>query len=349
MAPSFPNKIHGKILYLEVGVLYFRRVLFSGQISKCPFGYYFGESPMQNANMTRSSFLMIIFICTLFGGNGVAIKYGLTRMGPFTSVGIRFFIAALSIFIWAQFSKIPLKPTGHQMKLSLVHCILFTFQLAFFHLGFQKTTASHGALVANVLPFVVMVLAHFFIPGDKITLKKSLGILLGFTGVVLLFMDDPDLSGDIRQGDFIILGAVLCWSISAVYVKCIISQFNPVQLTWYPMVFCLPFYWGAALFFETPSLAQWDATSFCALFYQAILAGAYAMGAWNIMLNKYGATALHTFIFIIPLVGVLSGVVMLNEPVTPHLIASVVSIVTGIMVVNFTSKKKHLAHGASGL
>lgn len=299
---------------------------------------------MNHSEMTPVSFAWIVLICIIFGGNGVAIKFGLTGMGPFTSAGIRFAAAALAIGLWARFKQIPLRPSRQQALLSLPHCIFFTLQLACFHVGLGKTTASHGALVANVLPFVVMILAHFFIPGDRITLKKTMGVILGFVGVIFLFLDEPDLGTDLRQGDLIVLGAVMTWSFSAVYVKRIISRFNPTQLTLYPMIFCIPFYLVAALVWETPGTARLDSTVVTALAYQALLSAAWAMVAWNTMLERFGATALHSFVFIIPLVGVLSGVVMLDEPVTPHLMAAIVCIVVGILVVNFRGRRPALAH-----
>ncbi len=297
---------------------------------------------MKSSQMTLASSIFIVLICIIFGGNGAAIKFGLTGMGAFTSAGIRFAAASLVIVVWAKIRGIDLLPSRGQALLSLPHCILFTVQLACFHLGMGRTTASHGALISNVLPFVVMILAHFFIPGDRITLKKSLGVILGFIGVVFLFMDEPDLNTDLKQGDLIILGAVMTWSCSAVYVKRVIAKFHPTQLTLYPMVFCVPFYGLAALIWENPMSARMDAVVGWALFYQAFLSAAFAMVAWNAMLNRYGATALHSFVFIIPLAGVMSGVLLLDEPVTGHLMASIACIVIGILAVNMPWPKKRV-------
>ncbi|MCG8564631.1 MAG: DMT family transporter [Desulfobacterales bacterium] len=295
---------------------------------------------MNNSNLTPSAFFIIIFLCIIFGGNGVAIKFGLTGMGPFTSAAIRFAIAVIAIVCWARFRRISLVPSWEQIRFSLPHCIFFTLQLGCFHVGFGKTSASHGTLIANILPFVVMILAHFFIPGDRINPAKAGGVILGFLGVVFLFLDAPDLGEDLKQGDFIVLCAVLFWSCSAVYVKRIISRFNPTQLTLYPMIFCLPFYGGAALWMESPLAVQWNSTLVLALGYQSVLSAAVGMVAWNAMLNRYGATALHSFVFIIPLVGVVSGIVLLNEPLTRHLLFSVICIVVGILSVNLMGREK---------
>ena len=301
---------------------------------------FFEESSVKDADITLNASVFTVFLCLLFGGNGVAMKLGFTGLGPFTSAGIRFSMAATALFLWAWYKKIPLTLDKRQWQLILIQSVLFTFQLSCFHIGLARTTASHGALISNVLPFVVLILAHFFIPGDRITLKKSVGVLLGFIGVILLFFDAPGLNSDLQKGDMIILCAVISWSVSAVFVKRIIAGFHVIQITLYPMVFGIPFLFMMGLLWDDPMVLSVTPTVVKALFFQSFVATAFGFVAWNTLLQRYGATALHSFIFIIPLSGVFLGVMVLDEPVTPHLLASVGFIVAGILVVNIRKRKK---------
>lgn len=295
---------------------------------------------MKNADMTLGASLFTIFLCILFGGNGVAIKFGLTGLGPFTSAGFRFSVAAAALFTWSRLRRIPLGLSRQQARLLLFQCVLFTFQVSGFHIGLKHTTASHGALIANVLPFMVLILAHFFIPGDRITWRKGMGVVLGFIGVVLLFMDKPDLNANLQIGDLMVLSAVLSWSISAVYLKRIIEGFNPIQVTFYPMVFGVPFFFMFGMLLDDPMIARIDGTVVSAILFQAFITSSFGFVSWNTMLQRYGATSLHLFIFIIPLAGVMAGVTFLDEPVTRHLLAAISFIVAGILVVNIRRKKK---------
>ncbi len=155
----------------------------------------------------------------------MAIKFCLTGIGSFTAAGIRFTIAAVVIFIWARLKKIPLKLNQKQLGQMSIVSAIFVVQLSCFYLGLSKTTASHGALIANVLPFFVLILAHFFIPGDRISLKKGIGITLGFMGVLFLFFDEQGLSGDLKKGDLIVLIAVMLWSSTRLLLRhCFISH-----------------------------------------------------------------------------------------------------------------------------
>ena len=295
---------------------------------------------MNNGDMTLGASLFTVFLCLLFGGNGVAMKLGYTGLGPFTAAGIRFSLAASLLVAWSVYKRIPLRLTPFQLRLILVQSILFCFQVSGFHLGLAHTTASHGAIIANALPFLVLILAHFFIPGDRITLKKGVGIILGFVGVVVLFFDQPDVSGGLQKGDILVLCAVLCWSISATYVKRINDHFHAVQITLFPMFLAVPVFFISGWLWDPAMVVKVDATVIRALVYQGAVTAAFGFVAWNTMLKRFGATALHSFVFIVPLAGVSFGVIFLDEPLTSHLLAAMACIVAGIVTVNIKRPRK---------
>lgn len=290
--------------------------------------------------MTIKAAGLTVFICILFGANPVAIKYCLTGMGAFTAAGIRFTIAAVVIFLWARLNKTSLVITKKQFRQMMILASIFVVQLSCLYLGISKTTASHGALISNALPFIVLILAHFFIPGDTISWKKGIGITLGFMGIVFLFFDEQNMTGDLKQGDFIVFLAVILWSSNAVFAKRIISGYNVIQITLYPMVLGIPFFFLAGFLWDDQMVRTLNPTIITAVLYQSIITASFGFLAWNNLLQRFGATALHSFIFIMPLAGVMFGVVLLGEPVTTHLTAAIVFIVTGVIIVNLRRKKQ---------
>ena len=296
---------------------------------------------MQNEDMTVKDVALTIFICMLFGGNTVAIKFALTGMGAFTAAGIRFAIAAVIIFLWAKYKHIPMKLKPGQFRQVCILGSIFAVQLSCFYQGLARTTASHGVLIGNLLPFFVLILAHIFIPGDTISLRKGMGITLGFIGVLFLLLDDQNLTGGLRKGDFIILFAVMLWSSSAIFVKRIIADYDPVQITFYPMVLGTPFFFIAAYFLDSRMIVNIDNTILAAIFYQSVVTAAFGFIAWNSLLQRFGATNLHSFIFIMPLAGVVFSVQLLKETVTPYLALSIGFIVSGVVVVNLRKRKQN--------
>ena len=131
----------------------------------------------QNINNQDFSFFVGIFtafLCVIFGSNAVAIKLSFSGIGVFTTAAIRFSIAAIAIYIWARAAGHSLMLKKGQLGPLLILAALFAVQLSMFYFGLSKSNASRGTLITNLLPFWILFLAHFFIPGDRITRRKGM-------------------------------------------------------------------------------------------------------------------------------------------------------------------------------
>ena len=295
--------------------------------------------PPTTAPMTMKASLVTIFLCILFGANGVAIKISLTGLGIFTTAGIRFSLAATAIFCWARLTGKSLALTPDQAGRLAILTIIFVCQLSAFYLGLSKTTASHGALIANLLPFVVLILAHFFIPGDRITPKKILGITLGFIGITLLFFDSRALvQEDLIIGDMIILCAVFIWGCNAIFVKRMLTDCNAIQITLYPMILGGPAFLLAGYLLDDRMVTFINIPVLLSLLYQSFVTAAFGFVIWTTMLQRFGATSLHSFIFILPVSGVFFGVLILDDPLTSNLISAIIFIALGIIITHIRNR-----------
>ena len=194
--------------------------------------------------------LFIAFLTVLFGANVVAIKLTLTGMGPMTIAGCRFALAAVAIACWARITGRRFRIQPGQAFQLLVIAVAFTLQLSLFYLGLKRTEASRGVLISNLLPFFVLFLSHRFIPGEQITWKKFVGILLGFAGVTVLFSGAQSFPESIRAGDPIVLAAVVIWSCNVVYTKSIINAYEPFHLVLYPMIVSVPVFLSAGCLWD---------------------------------------------------------------------------------------------------
>ena len=137
------------------------------------------QSEPTNQDLPFVTVLFTVFLCTLFGSNAVAIKMSFGGIGVFTTAGIRFSIAAIVIFFWARATGQSLVLKKGQVHQIMILSLLFWAQLSLFYFGLSKSNASRGTLLANLVPFFILFLAHIFIPGDRITRRKFFGILLG--------------------------------------------------------------------------------------------------------------------------------------------------------------------------
>ena len=301
------------------------------------------EQPSNN-ELPLSAVVFTIFLCIIFGSNAVAVKIAFSGIGVFTSAAIRFGIAAVAIFLWARLTGQTILLKKGQIHQVLIFSLLFTVQLSLFYLGLSKSNASRGTLLANLVPFFILFLAHFFIPGDRITKRKFCGILLGFAGVIFMFIDEEAIHAGFRTGDLIILSAVSIWSCATVYLKRIIGTFSPFQLVMYSTLFSVPLFLMAALLWDKAMIFQLNAPVIGAILYQSLITASFGFVAWNTMLKKYGAVSLHSFMFIMPIAGVALGGLVLGEPITLKILLALVFIALGILVVHWHPRKEAPAY-----
>ena len=285
--------------------------------------------------MTWWAAAQITLLCTLFGLNAIAVKYAFQGFGVFSSASIRFGTAALVIALWAMLTGRSFRLRPGQIRHLVVYSALFAVQLSLFYLGLDRTYASRGTLLVNLLPFIVLVLAHFFIPGDRVTLRKLVGLLLGFSGVVCVFSGYTDVAGRIRSGDILILVATTLWACNVVYIKRVISTFAAFHIVFYSMLLAFPAFSLAAYCFDATTFKTFSVAAVLALGYQTFVTAAFGFIAWNHLLKKFGAVNLHSFMFIMPLVGVYGAHLALGEPVTLRLIWALMLIVAGLLVIHF--------------
>ena len=302
------------------------------------------ETQPSNQEFSLAAGMFTVFLCIIFGSNTVAIKLAFSGMGVFTTAAIRFAIAASVIFLWARYTGRTIVLKKGQIHQVLIFSILFTVQLSLFYLGVSKSNASRGALLSNLVPFFILFLAHFFIPGDRVTRRKFFGILLGFSGVLFMFLEKTGVTAGFRTGDLIILLAVIIWSSSAIYLKRIISTFIPFQVALYSTLFSVPIFFLEALLWDGTMVTRLDTPVVLSMLYQSLITASFGFVAWNTMLKKYGTVQLHSFIFIMPIAGVALGGLVLGEPITVKILLALAFIVSGILVVHWQPKKEAPAY-----
>jgi drug/metabolite transporter (DMT)-like permease len=310
--------------------------ILSFELSKHPLP----DKSAPQSGMPVSAAVFTALVCVLFGSNPVAIKFSLAGLGPFTTAGLRFAMAAVVVSVWARVTgrDFALKPG--QLRQLMVISMLFSAQLSMFYLGLSHTTASRGALIANLQPFLTLLFAHFFLPDERMTLRRVLGMSLGFIGVAVLFLDEHTASANVRLGDICIFATVVLWAASAVYSKRIISEFQPFHLVVYPMFMALPVFWLNAWLWDGQMFGTITPQVVGSLLYQGLVTASFGFVAWNSLLKRYGTVTLHSFLFIMPVSGVTLAAWLLGDPISAHILISMLFISIGIVVVYRIPQKK---------
>jgi len=279
-----------------------------------------------------------VTLCTLFGGNAVAIKLSLYGIDVLATAAMRFGAASVVIALWARATGQTFRVPPHRRAVVVLLSLIFTVQLSLFYLGLSRTFASRATLLINLQPFVLMLLAHRFIPGDTITYRKVAGMLLGFAGVAFVFLDRPDVAAPLRSGDLLVLAACLIWAFNAILVKRVIADLRPFHVVLYPMLLAAPLMAGASLIHGRPLIRHLDAAVIGGVLYQSFVTASFGFLAWNHLLKRYGAVAMHSFLFIMPVSGVALGGLLLGEPISVRLVAALLLIAAGLLCIHYRHK-----------
>lgn len=293
------------------------------------------KNKIQNNDLTLLTSIFTVLLCLSFGSNVVAIKISLQGFGAFTTAGLRFSIASIAILVWAVVSKKNLRVEKNLLLPLIVLGLVFSVQLSLYHIGISKTNASRAVLIINSQPFFVMLLAHFFIPGDQISAKKIIGTIIGFTGVAIIFLGDENITRELQTGDLMVLCTSFIWGAGTVYTKKIIHKYEPHNIVLYQMLVASPLFFLGSWLFDINMIKSFNMAPVLSILYQGLIVSALCYILWAKLLQEYGVVSLHSFIFITPLAGVTLGGLLLGEPITANLIISMIFIMSGIIIINF--------------
>ncbi|MFC1714978.1 DMT family transporter, partial [Candidatus Poribacteria bacterium] len=233
------------------------------------------QSPhtVPSEDVTVKVALLILLLALLWGGNAVAVKTALRDTRPFILAGLRFSLGALVIGIWGLLNRVDLIPRRGEMRQIIMLSLLFTAQICTFTMGVDLTLAGRASLFINTHPFFVAIIAHFFIPNDKLSIKTSLGLILAFCGVFIIFRDKIGYSGSRATGDGLMLTSSFLLGVLLVYTKRLVQRINAHKLLFWHMLLALPVFFGLGWLFERSAQHTLSFSLVLAVLYQGIVVG----------------------------------------------------------------------------
>lgn len=140
--------------------------------------------------------LIAILACLVWGSAFAFAKIGFEYMPPVRLSGYRFMLAGLillPILLFRRYDWRELK--GEFWFITLFAIIQTFFQYGLFYFGLNLVPASISAIIIGAGPFFVTIMAHYFLKNDTVTLRKTISIIFGLSGVVFISLkNDVDLS-----------------------------------------------------------------------------------------------------------------------------------------------------------
>ncbi len=275
---------------------------------------------------------VIILGQIIFASTPLFIKVGLRDFDPFTLALIRFLISIilLNIFLWIKGIRLIPKRKNVLLVLFLGLMAIPLNQGLLFY-GLQFTTPGHASLMYGLTPILVYLFA-IFILREKFKLRKLLGILAAFGGILLVLVDqDVDISPHFAAGDLIIFGGVVAWALYTVYGKRLVKEIGSLQAIVYSMTF------GTLLFVPVgayPALTfdygTASSLSWISLLYIAVITSGIAYPVWYWALKYMEASKLSVFIYTQPILATTLSAIFLHEALTTNFIIGGIIVILGV-------------------
>ncbi|MFL2941045.1 MAG: DMT family transporter [Candidatus Poseidoniales archaeon] len=260
---------------------------------------------------------------------------------PYSVMFFRYLFAVPVLFGWLWFKEgniIPLK-RDYNYLLLLAFTSVFLYQFGYMF-GMQKTAASDASLIIGFNPVSVSLLSVLIL-SHNVTRNGMIGILLSFTGVVLIFLASPNVSIDFSDrlvGNAYIMFGAFAYAIYVVAMRryvLVISE-NPLSslatISWTSLIGCLMFI--PFVINESPWNRVWEIDEWALIAYLGILSTALCYVFFAMGIETIGANKAASFINVVPIFGILSSWVWIGEELGLVQIVSFMLIFYGVKLVN---------------
>ena len=257
---------------------------------------------------------LYVLLCLIWGSTWLVIKIGYGVLGPFNVASIRFLIAG------AVFA--PLVPVFRarwprgRREWSLVVFVgaaLFAADYGLIYWGERSIESGLTAVLFATLPLATVLLAHAFLPGDRLTPRKLAGVLLAFVGVVALFAGQLRVEPDQIVPMLAIIAAAVCAAAAAIATKRFGKDLHATALNAPAMLVGAAILAGVSLLVGDGYAVPRDAPTWAAILYLAIIGSVVTFLVYFTLLKTWSVTSLSFISVFIPIVALALGFVALHE------------------------------------
>ena len=285
-------------------------------------------------------YFLLTLLALIWASAFFNIKIATYSYGPLTIAFLRIFFGTIPVILLCFIKKIKIEAFSKDWywfaSIGIINLVIPFFLIAY---GVQKVQSNLAAILMASTPLTAATLAHFFTKNEKINLVKSIGVLVGFSGIIFLFSDNILINENNIFSAFLILFGSCFYVVGGLLTLKISNKKNENVtasiLIWGTLVL-LPI----TLFFEQP----WNLTprldSTLALIYLGIFSTGIAWLLRFYILKHNGLVFQAQVAYLIPIFGVLLGYAILKEAVTSKVIISLIAVIIGIYIVKKGTKFK---------
>ena len=293
---------------------------------------------MKEANTKDMSLLLLLSI--IWGSAFFNIKIATYSYEPITLALVRVIFASIPLFLLCRFKKIKIEAFNKDWNwYALIGLCNIAIPFVLIAIGTAKINSYLAAILMSTTPLSGSILAHLFTKDEKLSYLKSLGVLIGFSGIILLFFDKVIINADnyiyalitILGSTFYCIGGLL-----TLKLKNKVNENVTTSTTLWSAIFLLPF----SLMIESPWNSNPTLQSTLSLLYLGVIATGLAWLIRFRILTVNGLVFQTQVAYLIPIFGIIFGYFLMDEVITWRVIISLVVILIGIYIFKKNNKSK---------
>ncbi len=312
---------------------------FALEISFKNFGAYLNENSSPLMFKDPKLIVAIITVALVWGTTFLGIRVAVETIPPWFVAGIRQFIAGIILLVILLFSRklkwIGWKNFGNQMVLAFLMLIVANGMTT---VAEKYLTSSLASLISSTSPLAVFILSIAF-SMQKFSIRGLVGVLLGFSGILLIFKDGLQdlLSPEYRMGVIYMFIAISGWAFGTIFTKKINHIPQNISLNlFYQFSFAgiIQIIFGF-ISAGSPDVESWSAVSILATVYLAIFGSVIAFFAFHFALKTISPTQISILSYVNTIIAISLGWLILNEPISITFISATVLIICGVFITNY--------------
>ena len=276
----------------------------------------------------------LLAVQLLFSFNQIIIKIVNQGLQPVFFAGLRSVLAVGFVALWLWLKGRPARLSWDIAPAGVILGCAFAAEFILLFQALDLTTVGRTSVIFYSMPVWLATMAHFGLPGERITRIKAAGLALAFTGTAWAILDRSVAGQGTLAGDICALGAAIAWAATAFIArKPTMAKIGAeMQLFWMVLV-SSPILLVASLFFG-PFIRDLQPVHIVLLMFQAGVVVAGGFIAWLWLLAAYPAATVASFSFLTPVFALTLGAIVFSEPLDRSVIGAAILVTLGIVLIN---------------
>lgn len=280
--------------------------------------------------------LALVIVSIVWGTTWVVSKQGVMFIPALQMAGLRQVLGGSIYLIYFILRKYPMPSRQELYPLLVLSFLNFILSNGLSTWGVKYISAGLASIIGAVFPLWIVLIS--FLTSRVIPPKRAiLGIIIGFTGICIIFYDHliDFLNPDFRFGIFLSVTATISWAVGTIYTKKHARVFNPYFGIGFQMVIS-----GSVLYFistfdpEYLPLAYIPDITWFAIFYLIIFGSLVGFICYLYALQHLPTQQTSIYAYMNPIVALLTGWIVLDETINPLIVLGCLVTLTGVYFVN---------------